>query len=284
MTVYRTTGAWGAGKGSDLTPAEVDGNFWEHIQRIIALEATTGALGASIDYFSIVGDQLTVHMTDHSLRGPYTLPTSSYTFRGTWQPSTTYAKLDIVTINGSVYIVTYPHTSATSFDAGANDGAGHSYYGLLLSNPGNALPTGGGVGQVLTKSTTADFATKWSDPIPNTPVVTNPSSSVYLHSLTNGAYNRMTSPSSTVIISVLSDAEMSAVGTSIQIGAEFHIRQATSTPIDILPSAGVTVNSSHFGHYLGSSFEGATFTLKKVAANEYDMIGPPGPVMSGFSP
>jgi hypothetical protein len=284
MTIYRTIGAWGAGKGSDLTAAEVDNNFWDAIQRIIALETVTSMIGAEIDYFSVVGDQLTVHMTDHSLRGPYTIPTADYTFRGTWQASTAYSKLDIVTINGNVYLVIYPHTSDTSFDAGANDGAGHDYYGLLLTNPGNSLPTGGAVGQVLTKSTTADFATTWSDPIPNTPVMNNASSSVYLHALTNGAYTRMTSPSSTVIVSVLSDAEMLAAGVSIQVGAEFHIRQATSTPIDIIPSGSVTINSSHFGHYLGTSFEGATFTLKKVAANEYDMIGPPGPVMSGFSP
>lgn len=36
MTVYRTddNARWGAGKGSNLTPAEVDLNFWGVIQRI----------------------------------------------------------------------------------------------------------------------------------------------------------------------------------------------------------------------------------------------------------
>lgn len=284
MTIYRTSGAWGSGKGSDLTAAEVDANFWDIIERLTAVETATGSIGPTIDFFSIVGDQLTVHMTDTSLRGPYTIPTASFTFRGAWQATTTYSKLDIVTANGSVYIVTFAHTSAATFDANANDGAGHSYYGLLLTNPGNVLPTGGAPGQVLSKSTSADFATTWADPIPSTPVSTNASSSVFLHALTVAAYTRMTSASSTVTLTVLSDAEMLSIGKSIAIGAEFHIRQATSTPIDIIPSGGVTVNSSHFGHYLMTNFQGATFTLKKVAADEYDMIGPPGPVMSGFSP
>jgi hypothetical protein len=38
MTVYRTddVARWGAGKGSNLTPAEVDVNFWGIIQRLRA--------------------------------------------------------------------------------------------------------------------------------------------------------------------------------------------------------------------------------------------------------
>ena len=36
---------------------------------------------------------------------------------------------------GRVYQVLYDHVSATTFDPDANDGQGHDYYGLLLSNP-----------------------------------------------------------------------------------------------------------------------------------------------------
>lgn len=46
MTVtYRTAGAWGSGKGANLTAAEVDGNFYDHEQRIEDLEAGTAGSG-----------------------------------------------------------------------------------------------------------------------------------------------------------------------------------------------------------------------------------------------
>ena len=35
--VFRTAGPWGSGKGSDLQPGDVDGNFWELIQDIASL-------------------------------------------------------------------------------------------------------------------------------------------------------------------------------------------------------------------------------------------------------
>ena len=61
-TVYRTAGAWGAGSGADLTPAQVDTNFYDKETRITAIEAAGVAVGvASI---TVSGDQMTVHMTD----------------------------------------------------------------------------------------------------------------------------------------------------------------------------------------------------------------------------
>jgi hypothetical protein len=36
-----------------------------------------------------------------------------------------------VTEGGVTYLVEYPHTSAATFDPGANDGLGHNYYHLL---------------------------------------------------------------------------------------------------------------------------------------------------------
>ena len=41
----------------------------------------------------------------------------------------------MLTYGGRVYQVLYDHVSAATFDPGANDGQGHDYYGLLLSNP-----------------------------------------------------------------------------------------------------------------------------------------------------
>lgn len=163
MTTYRTddVNKWGAGKGSDLTPTEVDTNFYDAIQRIITLEARPIASGG-IDYFEISGDQLYVHLIDDTtILGPYTLPKATFRSRGDWSALTAYAALDTFTQNGGLYLVNLPHTSAATFDAGANDGLGHDYYTLMIQTPGNVLPTGGATGQVLTKSAATDYSVTW---------------------------------------------------------------------------------------------------------------------------
>src|SRR5262245_48618041 len=100
MIIFRTNGAWGAGKGSNLTAVEVDGNFYDPEQRLSVIEALPPA-AAGISHFSIVDDQLTVHMDDSTTRGPYELPVFVPVFRGEWQPSTPYSRGDQFTENGS---------------------------------------------------------------------------------------------------------------------------------------------------------------------------------------
>lgn len=163
MTViYRTSGPWGAGKGSNLVPAEVDGNFYDHETRVTALE-TNPPEAIGIAYFETNGSQFYVHMTDSTVLGPYALPAVSLNFRGAWQPFTSYANHDVISANGATYMVLLPHSSASVFDPGANDGAGHDYYGLLLENPANVMPPGGTTGQALIKVTDTDFETGWAD-------------------------------------------------------------------------------------------------------------------------
>lgn len=134
--IFRTTDLlqWGAGKGSNLTAEEIDGNFWELLSRLTDIE-NDPASGTGIDYFVVAGDQLTVHLTDHSIIGPYTLPTAQFTNRGAWAAGITYSAWDILTNAGSLYLCTYPHTAAATFDPNANDGVGNDYYSLLLESP-----------------------------------------------------------------------------------------------------------------------------------------------------
>jgi len=159
----RTAGVWGGGQGSDLAAAQIDENFWELESAILVLQENASN-SAGIDYFVVEGNQLFVHLTDHVVIGPYTLPTAQWDFRGGWLPLTTYADFDVVTNDGSVYLVIWPHTSTATFNPNANDGMGHNYYGLLLSQPADELPAGGTVGQVLTKSTGSPYATEWVSP------------------------------------------------------------------------------------------------------------------------
>ena len=74
---YRTAGPWGPGLGTDLTPAQVDENFWQAVQDI----AAKAPAGVGISNMIVSGNQLTVVLTDHTVLGPYTLPTAAFSFQ-----------------------------------------------------------------------------------------------------------------------------------------------------------------------------------------------------------
>lgn len=166
MTIlYRTAGAWGAGLGRRLTKAEVDNNWYQLQQQITTLGASIPAAARSVDDITVTsGDQLNFVMSDASTIGPFTLPSVTNQYKGAWAASTAYVKYDRVTNNGNLYEVLYPHTSGLTFDANANDGLGHNYYVLILSNPGASLPSGGPTGWLLAKNTSADFDFGLIDP------------------------------------------------------------------------------------------------------------------------
>lgn len=195
--IFRTAGAWGAGKGSNLTPAEVDGNFWDHEQRLDSIETNPPA-AVNIDYFTTSGNQMFAHMTDHSVIGPIEIPVGTWNFRGEWQPDTLYFAFDVVTFGTAVYLVNSEHTSEGSFDPSASNSFGY-IYNLILAEPsggggGSDLPAGGSAGQaliivstesgrvlgwgqpasgvpaggaadqILAKTSSTDYATAWIDP------------------------------------------------------------------------------------------------------------------------
>lgn len=154
---------WGTGQGSDLSAEQIDINFWELYSAVTALQDHAND-GAFIDFFNVSGNNLYVHMTDHSVLGPYTLPVAQWNFVGPWQPEHVYAVMD--TFNGpdgGVYVVIYAHTSGSDFDAGANDGMGHDFYAALLSPPDSLMPAGGTTAQRLAKIDSHDYNAEWVD-------------------------------------------------------------------------------------------------------------------------
>lgn len=163
---YRTDDVtrWGAGKGSDLEPAEFDINFWDIIQRLIIQEARPNP-SAGIVSFAVVGANFYVHMSDATVLGPYALPVALYRNTGDWVPSFSYVRLDTFSHGGGLYAVNVNHVSAGSFDPGANNGV-DDYYTLMLQTPGSSLPTGGATNQVMQKSTSSDFAVTWGWKLP----------------------------------------------------------------------------------------------------------------------
>jgi hypothetical protein len=149
------------GLGRNLTGQEASYDLYNHDTRIAALEADVTVNVSIDDITQPTDDTLLVVMTDASTRGPFMLPIAGLRFRGEWAPDTGYLVNDMVTANGALYRVPFAHTSGSSFDPGANDGAGHDYYEQWLALPANSLPAGGAPRMNLKKSTSADYVMTW---------------------------------------------------------------------------------------------------------------------------
>lgn len=130
---FRNAGAWGAGKGSDLSDVEVDTNFYTLLLDIIALQEHPPE-PISILEFTVAGSQFTVTLTDSSIQGPFDIPTSQWNWREDWAPLTAYAVNDTFAFDGGVYLVNFAHASAGSFSPTANDGNAHNFYSLMVKS------------------------------------------------------------------------------------------------------------------------------------------------------
>jgi hypothetical protein len=141
VIVYRSDDftRWGAGAGTNLTAAQVDGNFWSLRQAIAALQTS----GSPSDLVSVSssGGQLTFLRADGSKLGPISLPVARLSWRGPWTPATAYNALDILTVSGigpgtdGLYLVQEDHTSAASFSASAVDASGNPLYYQMFAYP-----------------------------------------------------------------------------------------------------------------------------------------------------
>jgi hypothetical protein len=137
--VFRTTDSekWGTGKGSALSATEVDLNFWEVIQRIIALE--TDPL-APVTIADITGDNasITIIMSDETEYGPFPLPVAQFTFYSAWENNHEYNVNDFILVEGSgTYLVLIDHTAPdtpATFNPNALDG-GNPIYRQIAGTP-----------------------------------------------------------------------------------------------------------------------------------------------------
>jgi len=240
--VYRTSGAWGPGTSADLSPAQVDNNFWQLFQDVQA----KAVQGVGISNFTVTGNQMYVVLTDHTLLGPYTLPTVQLTFKGDWQPSYSYNANDIITHGGSTYLVLVNHVSAATFDPNASIG-GKQLYGLLLQNPACILPAGGATGTFLRKIAIGDYLTAWetaalhdlSDVVISSPA----SSQILIYS--GGHWINAAMPTQAISLDGLTDVTISAPTVnqvvtwngSLWVNAAPHLSAITSAVITS-PQAG----------------------------------------------
>jgi len=229
--IYRTAGAWGAGKGGNLTAAEVDVNF--HTLRTDVDALGDGPAPAEIDNITLVGTQLTITLTDARVFGPFAVPRTAFRWRGNWAASTAYAASDLVNVAGDgLYLVLHDHTSPAVFDA-AHLTAGLAAYQLTFQEPRSAV--------VAVTGTTH-----------------TPSAVFAYHRCTNAAGCAVTIP-----LDATAD---------YPVGSEFHFRQNGAAAVTIAGAVGVTINGPT-GFDAETADVGAVVTVKKVAANEWDMFG-----------
>ncbi len=120
---FRTAGDWGGGKGGNLTPAEVDQNFYDIDERVVDLE-TNPPVAVSIASINVSGSSMTIFLDDSTELGPFTLPTASFNWRGAWVEGISYLEMDVFyAVGEGVYLVTADYESASNFDP---EGAGIS--------------------------------------------------------------------------------------------------------------------------------------------------------------
>lgn len=143
-----------------LNADEFDADIDNLDDRVTALEDDPPA-AISITNITSSGDQMTITLSDAStyvITMPYRRLTPTV-----WSPGASLVLDNIFPYNGTLYVVIFPHTVAldAEFDPAANDGFGHSFYYAMLPNPGNALPDGGELGQVLFKLSGTNFNVGW---------------------------------------------------------------------------------------------------------------------------
>jgi hypothetical protein len=245
--IYRTAGAWGAGNGANLTPAQVDGNFWDLHGRVDTLETTPPAPN-NIANISASGSQMTITMDDASTF-TVTMPTARLTWTGDWADATAYGVNNVFADpdTGNIYIVIKGHTSAATFDPDATSG-GDPVYELMIS-----AAAGGGAyiaDVVLLPATSTGSATV-------TPTLDQANYLFLTNDSVEGGYTTLTLPTNASVAF--------PVGTCIHL-MEFQYQGEFGA------AGGVDVFGVNFSTK-GTRGYGAMITAVKIATDEWQVIG-----------
>jgi len=235
---YRTVGAWGAGKGSNLTPAEVDANFYQAEERITDLESNP-ATPVGIAEIVVTGNNMTIILTNAQEFGPFVLPVATIQWLGEWEAGTSYPAASLFTVStgadaGLYMVVLDGYEAPTDFDPDAFTTGGEYLVKLY------ALPT---VGQMPLLSLTASYDLAAADA---------------------GKYIRINS-ATPVDVNVLANS----VG-AYPLGSVYTFRQVGEGEITFIAGGGVTINTTET---LTTRMQHSTVTLVNVAVDEWDLAG-----------
>jgi hypothetical protein len=218
-----------------LSANQFDTNNWNIFNSFEQLFASS--LGKQIDYISESNGSLFVQYTDHSIDGPFPLPTAHFTWRGTWQAGVTYNVNDLLYYRGSIYIAVVTFTAGSSFST--TDGTGHTWLTLMLTLPA-----------ILSQNITGTSYTPTLDDA--------------------NTYMRATNTAGcTFTINTQAN-----VGWAVGI-TELHFRDVSSVStggVTITAGSGVTINGVS-GRVNRTAFPGSVLFLKNVGADAWDLGG-----------
>lgn len=158
MTItYRTSGAWGPGKGSNLQPVEVDSNFYDLASRLDYIDANP-VLPIEPISITISGYAFSMGLSNGETLGPIAMTMPVPTWRGTWSPATTYAAMDYITApDGGFGAVMQGHVSAAVFDWAALGANGLPLYREIVGGSGTTARLGDLTDVALTGIATGDL-------------------------------------------------------------------------------------------------------------------------------
>lgn len=239
---FRTDGAWGPGKGSNLTPAEVDVNFYGLKLAVEDLQNNPPEPN-QIANIVVSGSTLTVIMEDDTEFGPFDLPVAAFSFRGPWEAETAYFVNDLVVVDTALYLVVEQHLSPEEFDAEYEASSGGDFaYQLVLESFG-----GSGSGGAVVDTVELSFSPQLGD---------------------EGTYYRVEvySPDiSEIILPNNSDV-------AFEIGTELRFFQFGDQNVWVYGDSGVNVENAS-GFDSKTRDYGSVIWAKKVAANAWDVWG-----------
>jgi hypothetical protein len=227
-------------KGSPITEAEYDGSLHNLDDRVVVTEAATNSIVVPVDFEINTAGHLDVIMSNSTVIDAGAIPVAesfAQSYKGAWTPLTVYHENDLFTAPNSKWLgaVLRDHTSASTFDWGANDGMGHSYYAVAI--PFSPAPT--------TKPLAVSTYTITLDDV--------------------NCYIRSTSVSAVTITIPTNTA------TPFPIDTDMHFCQRGGA-ITFAPSGGVTLNFPTDSLAI-TAVVGAIATLRKVGTDEWDLFG-----------
>lgn len=237
--IYRLDGPGHTGKGSNLTPAEVDQNF-QDIQTAIEDLETNAPVPVGIVEFTVDSGTNTfmVYLSDGSEFGPFPLPIIAMKWQNEWEPGRTYNVNDLFTREADgIYIVLQTHESATEFDPDEV-----TTEGLLVQKVfGLPSPT---IIPVVNNSTVSGTMEVTEDML--------------------GTYQRV-QPTTSVVIVLPSDSTQ-----DLPIGATVTFRNRGPGTLEFVEDTGVT---AEYSDTLVFRKVGSTGTIVKTASNSWDVSG-----------
>ena len=131
---FRDSGDWGAGKGAPLTVSEVDGNWWALKQAVEDLQGVA-YVGESIETIEVIGAEMTLHGSNGTNFGTFTLPASEVKARGAWSAGRRYLPNDMVRYEGALFLCVANHTAASDWWSDQRGGRWVMLGGVVVPSP-----------------------------------------------------------------------------------------------------------------------------------------------------